>query len=110
MEAITYVDGTWLEGNPPLLGPMDQSFFLGSMVFDGSRAFDSRAPDLDLHCARAIESARKLGMEPRETADDLIDIALTACAKFPPATPLYIRPTFYATTGFMSADRGKPDG
>ena len=33
----TYVDGDWLEGNPPLIGPVSHAMWLGSTVFDGAR-------------------------------------------------------------------------
>ena len=101
MKSIVYYEGDWHEGNPPILGPMDQSFFLGSMVFDGARCFDDVAPDLDLHCQRAIDSARALGMEPGHDMEHVLDIALAACAKFPPGTPLYVRPTYWSTDGFI---------
>lgn len=101
LEPVVFHEGRWLTGNPPILGPMDQSFFLGSMVFDGGRCFDDVAPDLDLHCERAVESARRMGLAPAETAEQVLEIALDACGRFPAGTPLYVRPTFYATDGFL---------
>ena len=35
MAAITYFDGEWHDGSPPVMGPMTQSFMHGSTVFDG---------------------------------------------------------------------------
>ena len=35
MAAIHFIDGAWLEGNPPILGPLDHAAWLGSTVFDG---------------------------------------------------------------------------
>ena len=101
MESIVYYDGKWMEGNPPILGPMDQSFFLGSMVFDGGRCFDDRAPDLDLHSQRVIDSAHAMGLAPRQNREQVLELSLAACAKFPPGTPLYVRPTYFATDGFL---------
>lgn len=64
----TYVDGEWLAGNPPLIGPTSHAMWLGSTVFDGARWFDGIAPDLDLHCRRVNRSAEALGLRPTMTA------------------------------------------
>jgi branched-chain amino acid aminotransferase len=53
----TYVDGEWISGNPPLIGPVSHAMWLGSTVFDGARWFDGIAPDLDAHCRRVNRSA-----------------------------------------------------
>ena len=29
MDAVTWIDDDWIEGNPPILGPMTQSTWLG---------------------------------------------------------------------------------
>src|SRR3546814_19371273 len=66
MKAVTYVDdGTWHDGNPMVLGPMTQSTLLGSLIFDGARAFEGVIPDIELQCARACDSARRMLMEPK---------------------------------------------
>ena len=44
----THVEGEWLTGNPPLIGPTSHAMWLASTVFDGARWFDGIAPDLDL--------------------------------------------------------------
>ncbi len=46
-----YVDGRWQDGSPRVLGPHSHAVWLSSVVFDGARAFDGVAPDLDRHCA-----------------------------------------------------------
>lgn len=104
MRSIIYFEGRWTEGNPPVMGPMDQSFWMASQVFDGGRVFDGLAPDLERHCARAVASARYMGMNPRETAEQVLDIALATARMFDGATALYIRPTFWAVGGFMHPD------
>ena len=43
---ITFMDGTWHEGNVPLFHSMTHAVWLGSVVFGGARAFDRVAPDL----------------------------------------------------------------
>lgn len=101
MAAITYVDGKWLEGNPPLLGPMDQSFWFATMVFDGARSFDGVAPDLDLHCQRLFRSASVMRFSPPLDVDEVIDIGLRAAAHFPRDSALYIRPILFAREGWL---------
>jgi len=53
----TFFDGDWHEGNAPIMGARSHATWLGTMVFDGARAFEGVAPDLDLHCARVNNSA-----------------------------------------------------
>ncbi len=101
MTAITYIDGKWIEGNPPVMGPMDQAFWFATAVFDGARAFDGLAPDLDRHCERAFRSAEVMGFTPKETVEEVIDIALRTCTRFPPGSHLYIRPIFFPTGGWL---------
>ncbi len=57
MNAIHYLDGRWVAGNPPILGPLSHATWMASVVFDGARAFEGVTPDLDLHCQRLIGSA-----------------------------------------------------
>jgi len=110
MAAIHYVDGHWLEGNPPLLGPMTHATWMASVVFDGARAFGGVTPDLDLHCARLIDSARAFGLEPVLSAGEVMEIARDGIARFAPGSELYIRPMFWAETGdsklFVQPDPG----
>lgn len=104
-EMWTWFEGEWREGNTPILGAADHGTWLGSMVFDGARAFDCMTPDLDLHCARVVESARRLGLEPHMTGEEITALALEGVAKFPKGTGLYVRPMMWAKNGaaFMVA-------
>ena len=72
---ITYHQGAWHDGNPPMLGPMVHSLWMGSAVFDGARAFSGLAPDLARHCARVVASAQSFGMTPEITADGIEALA-----------------------------------
>lgn len=99
MQPITFVDGGWKDGNAPIMGATDHGLWLGSVVFDGARAFEGVTPDLDLHCARLIASAHALGLGPMLSAGEVMDIALDGVAKFPPGSELYIRPLLYAAAG-----------
>src|ERR1700759_4639190 len=53
----TFFEGDWHEGNVPIMGPRTHAAWLASTVFDGARAFEGVAPDLDRHCARVNQSA-----------------------------------------------------
>lgn len=99
MKAIHYLDGEWVEGNPPILGPMTHATWMASVVFDGARAFAGVVPDLDLHCARVIKSACALGMKPMVSAGEIIEIAREGIARFPAGTELYVRPMFWPEAG-----------
>lgn len=102
--ALTYVEGSWLEGNPPLLGPLTHGMWMASVVFDGARAFEGVAPDLDLHSQRVIDSAHVIGLAPPVTAGEVDELSRDGIARFPRGTALYIRPMFYAETGFVAPD------
>ncbi|MEM7565887.1 MAG: branched-chain amino acid aminotransferase [Pseudomonadota bacterium] len=91
--------GAWHEGNPSLIGPRSHAFWLGSSVFDGARAFEGVAPDLDLHCARTNASARALGLEPTLSGEAITGLAREGIAKFGPKPELYIRPMYWAEQG-----------
>ena len=102
--ALTYFQGRWLEGNPKLIGPMTHSMWLSSIVFDGARAFEGTTPDLDLHCARLVDSCRALGLQPTLTAGEVLELALDGVRRFPLDAELYIRPMFFAEDGWVDPD------
>ena len=106
MAAISYWDGEWRDAATPLIGPQDHAFFMASVVFDGARAFGGLTPDLDRHCARVIESARGLLLEPQLTAERITELCLEGVARFAPDAELYIRPMFYASRGFVLPEPG----
>ena len=106
LTSVTYKDGTWHEGNVPLLGSMDHAVWLSSVVFDGARAFDGVAPDLDRHCERVVDSAQKLGLEPALEAGEVEAIAWEGIRQFPQEAVLYVRPMFFATDGFVVPEGG----
>ena len=95
-QTFTYYEGRWIEGNPPILGPRDHAFWLGSSVFDGARAFDGVAPDLDRHCVRVNNSARTMWLKPTESAEAIEQLAWDGIKKFAPGAALYIRPMYWA--------------
>jgi branched-chain amino acid aminotransferase len=96
----TYLDGKWHEGNPSLMGPLSDASWLASGIFDGSRAFEGVAPDLDLHCQRCERSALAFGLEPLK-AGAIEELVREGIGKFPRDTPLYLRPMFWAESNFL---------
>lgn len=95
----TYVDGDWIEGNPPLVGPRSHAMWLASSVFDGARWFEGVAPDLDRHCERVNASARALGLKPTMAPDAIAGLAHDGLKKFDGKTAVYIRPMYWAEHG-----------
>ncbi len=104
MEPITFIDGEWIEGNPMIMGPMTHGAWMASTVFDGARAFEGVAPDLDRHCGRLIASAEIFGLKAVKSAGEVLEIAREGISRFPNDAELYVRPMFWAETGFVSAD------
>lgn len=99
-----FAHGSWHEGNFPIMGPMTHAAWLGSVVFDGARYFMQRAPDLELHCQRVVTSARLLGLEPMLTGAEIAELVWCGIRRFPREAELYIRPMFYAETGFAEPE------
>jgi branched-chain amino acid aminotransferase len=95
----TFLDGAWIEGNQPIIGPRSHAFWLGSSVFDGARAFDGVTPDLDKHCARINRSAAAMWLKPIMSEEAMIDLVREGLRKFSPGAELYIRPMYWAERG-----------
>lgn len=102
--AWTWYRGEWLSGNPQIMGPMTHAPWLGSCVFDGARAFEGVAPDLDLHCQRIVRSAHSFGLKVEKTAEEIEALIREGIAKFPKTAELYLRPMFWAEDGFVDVD------
>ena len=92
----TFFEGDWQEGNVPIMGPRTHAAWLCSVVFDGARAFEGVSPDLDLHCARINESARKLFLKPTVSVDTWMGLVEEGIKRFDGNTALYIRPMYWA--------------
>jgi branched-chain amino acid aminotransferase len=92
----TFFEGEWREGNVPIMGPRTHAAWLCSLVFDGARTFEGVSPDLDLHCARVNDSARKLHLKPVVSLDQWLVLAREGIRKFSGETALYIRPMYWA--------------
>jgi branched-chain amino acid aminotransferase len=92
----TYFEDAWHEGNVPIMGPRTHAAWLCSLVFDGARAFEGVAPDLELHCARVNESAKKLFLKPIVPTETWVSLARIGIDRFEKGAALYIRPMYWA--------------
>ena len=93
----TYFDGKWQEGNVGIMGPRTHAAWLCSVVFDGARAFEGVTPDLELHCARVNDSAKKLYLKPVVSTEEWVRLAHEGIKLFKDSdTALYIRPMYWA--------------
>jgi branched-chain amino acid aminotransferase len=104
--ALTWFDGDWHVEQPKILGPLDHAFWMASVVFDGARAIGGLVPDLDRHCRRVIDSARKLALAPPLDAEAIEALCREGVRRLPPTAELYIRPMFFAMSGFVTPDPG----
>ena len=95
----TFYNDAWHEGNVPLFGPRTHAVWLGSSVFDGARAFEGVTPDLDRHCERVNDSARKFGLNASVTVSRWLDLVRDGLKRFGPEPELYIRPMYWAENG-----------
>jgi branched-chain amino acid aminotransferase len=99
---LCYYDGQWTPGPVPLMTSATNAAWLANACFDGARAFEGVAPDLDLHCERIIRSGAGLNMKPPKTAREIFDLAWEGIRMFPAGTALYIRPMFWIEEGLIA--------
>lgn len=91
----TYFEDKWHEGNVPIMGPRTHAAWLCSVVFDGARYFEGVTPDLELHCARVNDSAKKLFLKPVVSTEAWIKLAREGITRFDKDAALYIRPMYW---------------
>ena len=95
----TYFNGAWHQGDLPVMNAADHGTWLGSLVFDGARAFEGVVPDLEPHLERVNNSARALGLEPTLCVSEMAALTLDGLAKFDTNAPVYIRPMYWSKEG-----------
>ncbi|MEM7711239.1 MAG: branched-chain amino acid aminotransferase [Pseudomonadota bacterium] len=95
----TWVDGTWHDGDVPVMRAADHGMWQGSSVFDGARRFEGVTPDLDRHCARVNRSAEALMLTPTQTPDRMVDLIHEGLQGFAPDAAIYIRPMYWGIHG-----------
>jgi branched-chain amino acid aminotransferase len=105
----TFFEDDWHEGDLRIMGPRTHACWLGSMVFDGARAFEGVTPDLALHCARVNESARKLFLKPVVSTETWLELVADGLKRFRPDAELYIRPMYWAESGPPGGIRHDPE-
>jgi branched-chain amino acid aminotransferase len=108
-KTVTFFEDDWHEGNVPIMGPRTHAAWLCTSVFDGARAFEGTAPDLDLHCARVNESAKVMSLKPLVPAETWIGLAREGLKRFEPNAELYIRPMYWAEEGAPGGVRLDPE-
>ncbi len=105
----TWFNEGWQQGNVAVMGAADHGTWLGTLVFDGARAFDGLTPDLEPHMQRVNNSARALGMEPTKSAAEMVALVKEGLKKFAPNAPVYIRPMYWSTEGARGVIVPDPD-
>ncbi|WP_036270376.1 branched-chain amino acid aminotransferase [Methylobacterium sp. WSM2598] len=105
----TFFEDQWHPGNVRMMGPRTHGAWLGSTVFDGARSFEGVTPDLDLHLARVNRSATAMGLKPVVAVETWRDLVREGLARFDARTPLYIRPMYWAESGFAGGVRFDPE-
>ena len=99
-ETWTFFEGDWHQGNTPIMGVRTHGAWLCSSVFDGARAFEGVAPDLDQHLARVNQSARNFGLDAAVPLDTWRELVADGRKHFAKEAELYIRPMYWAESGF----------
>ena len=106
---VTFFEDDWHEDNVPIMGPRTHAAWLCTSVFDGARAFEGVAPDLDLHCARVNESAKAMWLKPLVPTETWVALVREGLTRFERDAELYIRPMYWAEEAAVGAVRHDPD-
>lgn len=104
----TYFDGSWHDGDVPVMRAADHGAWLGSSVFDGARYFDGVTPDLLAHCQRVNRSAEALMLKPTVSAEEMVEIIWQGIREFDWDDAIYLRPMYWGIDGDATAI--VPDG
>ena len=94
-ETWTWIDGEWIAGNPPIIGPRSHAAWLGSTVFDGARVFEGVMPDMDRHAARVNRSAETLGLKGTMPAEGIVELVREGARRFGDRA-IYVKPMYWA--------------
>ena len=80
----TFFEDDWHAGDVRIMGPRTHACWLGSMVFDGARAFEGVMPDLDRHCERVNHSAATFFLKPMVATQTWMALAREGVKRFRP--------------------------
>ena len=108
-KTATFFEGDWHEGNVPIMGVRTHAAWLCTSVFDGARAFEGVAPDLDLHCARVNESAKVMDLKPLVSTEAWVGLVGEGRKRFDRDAELYIRPMYWPEDAAAGAVRPDPE-
>ena len=92
-----------------VVGAADHALWHASIVFDGARYFEGVTPDLDLHCARIINSAGAMGMNAPLDAAAIEGLSREGLKRMDPTKAYYIRPMFWSTDASPAILDADPD-
>ena len=98
----TYFNGTWHDGDVPVMNAADHGAWLGTTVFDGARFFEGITPDLDAHLARVNRSAEALMLTPTMEVEAMLEITREGLEGFHADEAVYIRPMYWGIDGDMT--------
>ena len=105
----TYFNGTWHDGDVPIMRAADHGAWLGTTVFDGARLFEGVTPDLDRHCERVNRSAEALMLTPTHSAKDMVALVWEGLQQFNWDAAVYNRPMYWGVDGDATAIIPVPD-
>ena len=105
LDGIVFFNEQWHDGSKPIMSALAQSFMHGTTVFDGARFYKGCAPDLEYHFARLLTSIEVMGLQVNIDINSMIDITKEGVKKFKSSDDLYIRPSVFATGGFLIPNR-----
>ncbi|MGR3565715.1 MAG: branched-chain amino acid aminotransferase [Heliomarina sp.] len=99
----TYFNGTWHDGDAPIMRAADHGAWLGSSVFDGARYVNGLTPDLEPHCARVNRSAEALMLTPTVSVEEMMAITHEGLSAYDKGSAVYIRPMYWGIDGDETA-------
>jgi branched-chain amino acid aminotransferase len=108
-KTLTFFENEWHDGNVPIMGVRTHAAWLCTSVFDGARAFEGTAPDLDLHCARVNRSAKTMFLKPMVPVETWVGLAREGLKRFERDAELYIRPMYWPEDAASGAVRPDPE-
>ncbi len=95
----TWFEGSWHRGDLPVMKAADHGTWLGSLVFDGARAFDGVMPDLVPHLERFNRSAETMGLKPVLSVAEMRALVEEGVSRFDAGAAVYIRPMCWSAEG-----------
>lgn len=105
----TWFEDQWHDGNPAVMRAADHGMWLGTLVFDGARAFQGQVPDLEHHCQRVNKSASIMGLKPTVSTERMVELTHEGLAQCNEGAPIYIRPMYWSTENGASVILPDPE-